>query len=300
MPYLGELAALGAVLCWTLGSQCVEAASLKAGAQAVNFVRLIFGLIALAIILLITDGVALPVGFGHDAWKLLLLSGFIGLFLGDVCLFQAFVEIGPRNAMLLMTLNAPMTAVLGMLFLGETYTALQWSGIAIAMAGIAWVIRDHDEAGAEKSGRRLRPITTRGVLLGLGAAVGQAVGLTFASKGMGEHNPLAATQIRIVAAILALGLSLALLKKTDGIKIIFSDRKVLGMTLFAGSFGTGVGVGLSMLAIQHTDTGIAATIMATVPITLIPFALFLHKEHVSSRAIVATIIAVAGVAMLVM
>jgi drug/metabolite transporter (DMT)-like permease len=54
-----------------------------------------------------------------------------------------------------------------------------------------------------------------------------------------------------------------------------------------------------MLAIQHTDTGVAATIMATVPITLIPFAIFLHKEHVSARSILATILAVAGVAMLV-
>ena len=50
---------------------------------------------------------------------------------------------------------------------------------------------------------------------------------------------------------------------------------------------------------MRASSRLAATIMATVPIALIPFAIFLHKEHVSPRSIIATIIAVTGVAMLV-
>ena len=102
-----------------------------------------------------------PMGINVDSmfWSVLLGLVFIWLFWGAArkssagkpTRFQAFVEIGPRNAMLLMTLNAPMTAVLGTLFLGETYTAIQWAGIAIALAGIAWVIlsgRDTEPAAA--------------------------------------------------------------------------------------------------------------------------------------------------------
>ena len=53
------------------------------------------------------------------------------------------------------------------------------------------------------------------------------------------------------------------------------------MTL--GSFtGPFLGVSFSLLAVQHTGTGIAATLMALTPVMIIPAAIMMKKEKVSA------------------
>ncbi len=63
-------------------------------------------------------------------------------------------------------------------------------------------------------------------------------------------------------------------------------------------FGPFLGVSFSLLAIQHTNTGIAATIMAIVPVLIIPPAVLFFKEKVNTREIIGAFIAIAGVALL--
>ena len=52
----------------------------------------------------------------------------------------------------------------------------------------------------------------------------------------------------------------------------------------------------SYYGIQHTKAGIAATIMAIVPVLIIPPAIFVFKEKVNLKEILGAIITVAGVA----
>jgi drug/metabolite transporter (DMT)-like permease len=68
------------------------------------------------------------------------------------------------------------------------------------------------------------------------------------------------------------------------------------MTL--GSFtGPFLGVSLSLLAVQHTDTGIAATLMALTPVMIIPAAIMMKKEKISSIEIIGALVSVGGVAL---
>ena len=67
----------------------------------------------------------------------------------------------------------------------------------------------------------------------------------------------------------------------------------------AGSFtGPFLGISFSLIAVAHTKIGIAATLMATVPIMMLPLVKVIHNEHLSAKAIGGAIIAVAGVAIL--
>jgi len=59
-----------------------------------------------------------------------------------------------------------------------------------------------------------------------------------------------------------------------------------------------LGVAFSLLAVQHTTTGVASTIMAIVPVLIIPPAVIYFKERVSPKEIVGAILAVTGVAVL--
>ncbi|MCP4338084.1 MAG: EamA family transporter, partial [Desulfobulbaceae bacterium] len=122
MPFLGEAIALTTVLCWTFSVQFFAVASKEVGAIPVNIIRISFALLLFSILLLFKEGALLPVDFPLRSWFLLSLSGVIGFFIGDIFLFKALVELGPRITMLIQSLVAPTAAVFGWIFLHESYS----------------------------------------------------------------------------------------------------------------------------------------------------------------------------------
>jgi len=62
-------------------------------------------------------------------------------------------------------------------------------------------------------------------------------------------------------------------------------------------FGPFLGVSFSLYAVQHANTGIASTIMAIVPVLIIPASvLFLHQK-VTLKDVIGAAISVCGVAL---
>ena len=62
-------------------------------------------------------------------------------------------------------------------------------------------------------------------------------------------------------------------------------------------FGPFLGVSFSLIAIQHTSTGIAATLMSVVPVLIILPAIFIYKQKVSIKEIIGAVLSVCGVAL---
>ena len=305
MIYAGELAALGTVLCWTLGSQFFEAAGKRAGSLSVNLVRLIIAFFLFCITLAVTRGEIIPMDFPAEAWKWLIISGLIGFSFGDMCLFTAFVEIGPRVSMLIMTLTAPITALLGWAFLEEVYSPRQWIGVGITLMGISWVILKRNGKTNKSKNSKLwdRNITLRGILLAFGGAVGQAVGFIFSKVGMmngGSYlDPFASTQIRSIGGIIGFTILFFILRWWPKVLLAIKDVPAMGFTAAGAFFGPYLGVSLSLLALHYTTAGVASTIMSLAPITLIPFAIFLHKERVNMHGFLGAFVAISGVLMLI-
>ncbi len=307
MGYAGEIAAFGTMLCWTMGSQCFEAAGKRIGSLSVNLIRLVIAFLLFCLTLAITRGEIIPTGFPISSWKWLIVSGLIGFTFGDMCLFSAFVKIGPRLSMLIMTLTAPITALIGWLFLDELYTSWQWLGVLVTLLGVGWVIlqSNGNHSGKTKSagGFQEREITWQGIMLGFGGAIGQSVGFIFSKVGMmnGESylDPFAATQVRVIGGTIGFVVLFFFLGWWPKVIKSMKNFPALGFTA-AGSFlGPYLGVSLSLLALHYTTAGVASTIISLVPITLIPFAIFLHKEHVSIHGFIGTLVAICGVLILI-
>lgn len=302
-PFLGELAAFATVFCWVAGSQFIEAASKRVGSFSTIMMRFVIGLFMFSGYSLITLGHVVPLDFPFHAWGWLLVSGVVGIALGDLCLFRAFVEIGPRLSMLIMSLSVPITAIIGWSFLGESYGLQQWAGMAVTLFGVGMVTQEKSEKQQNvTSNRKVRPITIKGIFLAFGGAVGQAVGYTMSKQGMTTEgamlDPFAATQIRVIGGFMGFVVFISILGMWSKVLVGFQDRKALTL-MGAGTFlGLGLGVGLSLQALHYTSTGIASTILSLVPIFLIPFAIFLHKEHVSNRALLGTVVAFCGILLL--
>ncbi len=295
-PTLGALAAIATAAVWALSSITFTFASLRAGAAAVNRVRLLLAVGWL----LAAHGlfqVPLPWNAGGARWLLLGASGFVGLVLGDGCLFQAFIWIGPRLAMLLLS-TAPALAGLGAWWLlGEALSAVQLGGIVVTLAGVTWVVQAR-EGGTGPQGARDR--YGLGILCGLGGAVGQAGGLLLAKQGALDGFPaLSVTLMRMVAATATLWLYTAVRGQLLAtVRRVAADRRAVGWTL-AGSFlGPFVGVTLSIVAIQHISVGIASTLMALPPVFLLPLSTAIFHERVGWQAVLGTGVAITGVALL--
>lgn len=299
MPWTGELIAIGTVLCWTISVQFFEAASKRIGAIAVNIIRLTVALILFSVLLFFRHGYILPVQFPAHAWFYLSCSGIVGFFIGDIFLFKALVENGPRVTMLIFSLSAPTAALIGWSLLDEVYVLHQWVGMFVTLMGVGIVILERNQ----KSSRlKIRNISLKGVLFGFCAMSGQAVGYVLSKTGMqtesGYLDAFSSTQIRAIAAFLCFLVFFTATGKWETIKTAIKDTRSVIFTSIGSVIGPFLGVSLSLLVLHYLTTGVASTFLSLVPVFIIPFSIFLHKEHVSIRAVAGAVIAVSGIYLL--
>ena len=140
MQYIGEITALTTAFMWTIMGVLFTSAGKRVGSLAVNFIRLVSGFIMISIFTYFYRGYLLPIDATLHHWTWLGISGFIGFFLADLFLFQAYLELGTRITMLISATGPPITAILGYLFLDEKISAMGLLGMLITISGIAIVI----------------------------------------------------------------------------------------------------------------------------------------------------------------
>ncbi len=295
--YLGEIAALLTAACWTVTAMAFESAGKRVGALSLNLIRLVIGLGFLVIYNAIFNDGFLPIATGYQ-WFWLALSGVVGFVLGDLFLFRAFILIGARISMLIMALVPPIAALIGWITLGEVLSGMEFLGMGITILGIVLVLSTKLDFKKGSLGKTLKagPLVL-GSLLALGGAVGQAAGLVLSKKGMQDMNAFEATQIRIMAGVVGFTLVITLFKRWGHLMGALKDLKAMKFMTLGSFTGPFLGVSFSLLAVQHTDTGVAATLMALTPVLIIPPAILLNKERIKVIEIIGAIVSIGGVAL---
>ncbi|MCB0804796.1 MAG: DMT family transporter [Bacteroidales bacterium] len=302
VSHLGEIAALLTAIFWTVTSMSFEAAGKRIGSLQVNLIRLYIAFGIYSIYLWVVRGLPFPVDATAEAWIWLSLSGLVGFAIGDLLLFQAFVVVGARVSMLIMAMVPPVTALSGWLILGETLNYQHILGMILTVTGISMVIvgRDAAVSGSKKRKKLKLSYPVGGLLLAFGGAVGQAVGLVLSKFGMKDYDAFAASQIRVLAGIVGFTMIFFFMRRWNRVKTGLKNKKGMMFTTIGSVFGPFLGVSFSLLAVQHTEAGVAATIMSIVPILLIPPAVLFFKEKITIREVIGSLVAVAGVALLFM
>ncbi len=296
--HFGEIAALLTAVFWTITALAFESASKKIGSLVVNILRLSIALIFLSIYTWFSRGLFFPSDASMHGWLWLALSGLVGFVIGDLLLFQAYVVIGARISMLFMSLAPPIAAITGWLILGEQFTLQNSAGMALTLAGIALVVlnRTPKTGIAGKRGVRFNyPLT--GLLLAFGGAAGQGVGLVLSKLGMQEYDAFASSQIRVMAGVVGFAVVFTVLGRWRNVLEAFSNIPAMKRLTIGSFFGPFLGVSFSLLAIQHTNTGVASTIMSIVPVLIIAPAVLINKEKLTLREVMGALLAVAGVSL---
>jgi len=295
MNFIGELAALTTSFFWSITVFVFTASGRMVGSQVTNRVRLVFALVYLILLNTVLYGEPLPISVEPERWWWLGISGLIGLTIGDAFLFQSFVSAGARLGSLLLSLAPIFGAFIAWVFFGEILSFLQITGIILALSGIAWVIASHEEEHSHVYGD-----LKRGVLFGILGALFQAIGLVLSKQGMvGDFPPFKANLIRMIAASLSMWLWTALEGKAlPTINKIRETPRVLGLLAIGALVGPVLGVSMSLLAVQNAEIGVASTLMALPPVLVLPISYFVFKEKIGWQAVVGTILAIGGVAVL--
>ncbi len=285
---------------FALNATCASHSVRAIGTLRANLGRLIVAAVVLALF-------AHTVGHGFASASLgwFLLSGVIGMGLGDLGVYGALPFLGSRLTVLMtQCLAAPIAALGEWLWLGTRLTGLQifWGGVILA--GVAVAIMP---SRSNPPHVRVRPV---GFLLGFLAAAGQGFGALVSRKGVtvaaaaGEHVAnvtfgLNAAYHRIIAGLAFTALWFLVLRwfrRTPAVPAASpAERRTGRLWLLAnGLAGPVAAVGCYQWALATTPGGLVLPIAATAPLLSIPIAYWLEGDRPKRRAIVGAFIAVAG------
>lgn len=259
--------ALGAAACWAITALLSAPQSRHLGAIA--FTRWRMGLVLLML---------LPVMFISDGWRTLspshvgalVVSGLIGIFVGDTALFASMNRLGPRRTGVIFATHAFFSALLGFALLDERMGLQAMLGACLVVGGVMIAVAmgtRKDESHALEATRGSWPL---GVGLGLLAALCQALGALVAKPVMATGvDPISATVVRVAVTCAA---HLVLL--WSGASVARTLRpvtwRVAGWVGLSGMVGMGLGMSLILLALRHGDVGMVGVLSSVSPVLVLP------------------------------
>ena len=291
--HLGELSCLGAALLWAVAVQLFSSPISRYGARVVNLFKCTFATVLLGLTLLVLGGWrAFGTASGSDL-AMVALSGIVGLTVGDTALFAAVNRIGPHRSLLLQTM-APVFAIAMAWPLGERMGVLQMVGSAVILTGVVIVLTGSRDPAKEHRGRM-----GIGLVVGLLAALGQGGGVVIAKMGMTSVPVLPATFLRLGVGAVGLVVIAMVIGGLGRAVRGMSDRKTFPRMAMASFFGTYLAMLLMMAGVAWASASVAAVLLSTPPIFSLGVQSVVERRWPSLRGILGTVIAVAGVSLLV-
>ena len=236
-------------------------------------------------------------GLGGAGLRFFLLSGLVGFGLGDVALFEALPRIGSRLTLLLaQSLAAPIGALVEWLWLGTTLSVTQIVSGLVILAGVSVALAPKNHLHLD------RQHLISGVAFGLLAAIGQAGGAVLSRKayqlvqqtGQTIDGGTAAYQ-RIIGGVLVAAVYFAWVKSRAHDRPKRNWRKAWPWMIANALAGSVLGVSCYQWALATAPSGIVLSIVATLPLVVIPFAYRFEGDRPGLQSIIGGIIAVAGV-----
>ncbi|MEA5533487.1 DMT family transporter [Crocosphaera sp. XPORK-15E] len=290
--FIGEFAALGAAFLWAASSIVYAFLGQKIPPLQLNLLKGIVATFLIILTLLLTHNslptlTPLPV-------IILLISGAIGIGLGDTAYFTTLNYLGARRTLLMETLATPMSAMFAFIFLSETLSLQSCLGIILTLLGVAWVIT---ERTTESVINHSHPI--RGILWGILAAFSQATGVVLARFALVNSNlsSLESTLLRLIGGMIIIGILLLIPRNQKANQPLKLSLRLIGIISLAAFGSTYLGIWLQQTSLKFAPAGIAQTLLATSPLFVLPFALAMGQK-ISLRAFLGVLVALAGIGLL--
>lgn len=290
--YTGEFAALAAAFLWAASSVIYALLGQRIPPLQLNLFKGIIATILIILTLLLTRNTLpnlTPLLIG-----ILLLSGVIGIGLGDTAYFTTLNYLGARRTLLMETLATPMSAILAFVFLSENLGFIACFGIILTLLGVAWVITERTPNTVVN-----HPHPIRGIFWGILAAFSQASGVVLARFALVESDlsPLESTLLRLLGGLVIVIILLLIPYRNKTQVSVKLSFRVIGIISLAAFGSTYLGIWLQQTSLKFAPAGVAQTLLATSPLFVLPFALAMGQK-ISLRAFLGVLIALGGIGLL--
>jgi drug/metabolite transporter (DMT)-like permease len=290
----GALAALAAALCWAVSSSIWRRLPTSLSAAQLNLIKNLLA-VALQAPLLLAGGWLVP----PAALVLLLLSGVLGIALGDSLYFAALRRLGTRRTLTLEAASPAVALLGGGLLLAEWPRIPQGVGVALICFSVTMVARQQPPASATGSGP-LPPGGQRlGLLLALAALLCGSGGALLSRAALRDSvlTPLQSATLRLAAAALVM---LPLLWRLPPPGTRPRPRRVRWpLVVLATALGTCGGIVLQQMALQTLPAGLAVALLATALVLALPLARW-EGDQPGRAGLLAALLALAGVSLVAM
>jgi drug/metabolite transporter (DMT)-like permease len=285
---IGVLAALASAASWAVGTMLFKGIGTEFSASAMTLVKSLLSLVLLAIVLIFVGWTRVPV----SSLGLLILSGLIGIAVGDTCFFAALQRLRVHQLIVLMMLAPAMTLIMAILFLGEMPSRFAWLGIAMVLTGVSLTL------GADLRHAKGPEGTPTGIIFGFLAIVCMGGSVIIAKAGLGEIPALQATFLRMSAGFFGmLAVALARRQITSSLEPL-RRASLQGRFLAAVTIVTFGGFWLSLFAVKRLDVSVANTLLATEPLFALPLSVLWLRERPAALAWSGAAIALPGALLL--
>ena len=283
--------ALAAALSWAIASLISVDITRTLGGIAFNRLRLIIVTFMLIIYVFFTNGWS---SININSLSTIIISGLIGVFLGDTLLFLALKTIGPRRNNILFSLAAPFTVILNIFVLNKNMAIHEILGCLVIFIGVIIAIIYGTGKLNDHRWEKIEGSINTGILFGILAALCQAIGIILMKPILDEGvDPIASASIRTGVSAIALGITYFLPYT------IFKNKTKININLMikiiiSGFTGMALGMSLLLIALQKGDAGIVATLSSTSPIMILFLIWFLTNKMPIFGAWIGSILAIIG------
>lgn len=285
----GEIAALCTALCWAIAARLFRVLGASFSTLSLNLWKGVVAITVLGIYLAIDTS---SVNVSNDVVVWLVISGIIGIGIGDTFFFEAIKRIGDSQSVLIAETFAPIfTALLAMVWIAEWLTWQQWLGIGIVLFSVDMIVK-------EKKKSKLEEFNFSGYWFAGGAAICQSIGAVISRDMLtsSDIGPAEAATIRLIGGT-AVVIFLLTIRRKRWLPITENKQRTWGLLVFASVLGTLFAMYLQMLAFDHTPAAVVQTLFATSVLLSLGVA-FLLGERVSKQAMLWSFVTLVGVSVL--
>jgi len=286
----GHALALITAFCWAQNSIMWGYLGKNIGSNATAHMRMWIAVPLMLVLAYMTEGVFHCQG---RTWFFLLASGSLGYFVTDLLMFRAYITIGARQSMAIMTLSPVFSAVLSFFLFHQKLSVLQIIALAVIISSV--IVLTINSAKDQKGGGEQK----QGLLFAVLGALFQAVSLILSKYALDEIGPISTNAIRSIGGLASLFLFAVFRGKAKAEFSAYRHKPKFFLILVAGSLlGPIIGMSCEMKAFTLAPVGTVSALAQTSPLILLfQDKLIFHNKIGLSNAI-ATLSCIAGITLL--
>ncbi len=289
---IGEFYSLACALAWAIAVILFKKSGESLAPVPLNLFKNVLGLALMVPTIVAFSGTAWP-GIPAAAVAVALVSGFLGIGVGDTLYFRALNEVGASKLAIAQTLYSPFVILLSALFLAEWLTLLQFAGVALVLVGIALVTW---APGAAVDTARLR----RGLFEAAASVFVMAGGVVMAKPLLERYDFLWIVTLRIVGGVLGMLIFIPSARNFAATRAAFAGVRHWPHVIAGSVVGTYISMMLWLAGYKYTKASIAAVLNEMAAVFILALAaIFLH-DRLKPAQLAGSAVAIAGVLLVVL